>query len=130
METDMTLDTTATPPQQAAYHWNVTFVVKTDYDSTAAATHEIYRTVNDADDLVNVILHTSLDPRIVAFHYERRRAPDLSRAPKACTNCAEPYNQLPPQVHWHGNMCTGHLVFQCTRCGQQQTFPELSDGCR
>ena len=123
----MTVETN--PPEQAGYRWNITFVVRTDYHSVTGATHEVHRTVTDADELVNIILHSSHDPRVVAYRYERQPALDLSGAPRACPDCGRSYGPFPPQQRWHGNGCTGHLVFQCTRCGQEEPYPELTAAC-
>jgi transcriptional regulator with XRE-family HTH domain len=118
-----------TPEQAWQYRWDITLTWRSEQDSPTGQIREHYLTASDPDELAEIVLRTSFDPRVVAYRYERHAALDMSGAPKACTACEEPYGAIPPQQWWTPCNCGGHMTYQCVMCGEEQVYPELNITC-
>jgi hypothetical protein len=110
------------------YRWDLTLTWRSLTDSPNRAWESRIIT-RSPEELCQLVMRTSYDPRIVSSRYERHAELDMSEAPDACTSCAEPYDDLAPRRHWRDCSCGGHLVFECIVCGHSQLYPTLDLGC-
>jgi transcriptional regulator with XRE-family HTH domain len=118
------------PPEQAwQYRWDITLTWRSEQDSPTGQAREHYLTASDPDELAEIVLRTSFDPRVVAYRYERHAALDMSGAPKSCPDCQEPFDTVVPQQWWTPCNCGGHMTYQCVMCGDEQIYPELNITC-
>jgi hypothetical protein len=113
-----------TPTELWRYQWNITVRYRRTPDQPPDAALVKHLSLADPDELAKFILHTSYDPRVVSYHYERRAALDTSAAPKACPGCGTAYDRVSPQQRWQDCSCGGHIVYQCTKCGHEQLYPD------
>ena len=123
----------SSPPPQDVWHyrWAVTLtMVKPDEPTKVDEKHLVAESV---DDLVDVVLHHSLDPRVAAYSYHRFTALDMTAAPTRCAECGERYQQLSPGGQaWRETCrcsCGGHAIFSCTACGTHQAYPRVEPDC-
>ena len=119
-----------TPGQLWHYQWDITFTFRAREDSPTGQALSSHVSVSDPDELVDIILHTSYDPRVLSYYYERKAALDMSAAPRACPACAEAYDPASPRQWWRTCDCGGHMVYQCVMCGREQLYPDLAATCQ
>ncbi|MEU8819987.1 hypothetical protein [Actinoplanes sp. NPDC048796] len=116
---------TVSPADAWVFRWRVTFTLRLDSRST----YETHRTVNTPDELCDLVLHSSMDPRIVAYSYHRYAVLDTGAAPTACRWCDEAFTDTPPQREWRNCSCGVHVVVTCAVCGSGDIFPRPSHAC-
>ncbi len=121
--------TRPTPAQVWRFRWNITLTLRTVEDSPTGHSRHRYLTATDPDELTEIILRTSYDPRVVSYRYDRLAELDLSLAPTACHACDEPYAQTPPRQALQACDCGGHMTYQCVACGETQMYPDLAITC-
>jgi hypothetical protein len=112
------------------YRWAVTLTVRELNDDTMVS--EEHLVIDSVDDLVDLVLHRSLDPRIAAYSYHRFAALDMSAAPAVCPRCGEPYIELTPGrswQQWRQCSCGGHAILVCHACGTDHAYPRLEHDC-
>jgi hypothetical protein len=107
------------------FRWKVTLTMRLD----SISTYEVQRVLNTPDELCELVLHSSMDPRIVAYTYHRYAALNTSIAPDACRWCDEPYDETPPRQEWRNCTCGVHVIYTCTACGSGDVFPLPTHAC-
>ena len=119
-----------TPAQVWHYRWDITFTWRSKECSPTGKALTSHLCVSDPDELANIILHTSYDPRLHSYYYERKQALDMSAAPRACASCGEAYDPASQRVWLRSCDCGGHMVYQCVMCGREQMYPEVTMTCQ
>lgn len=110
------------------YRWDVTLTIRDLANPTVISERRV--TAETADELANIVLHTSLDPRIVAYQYYRCVTLDLTDAPTSCAACTEQFADLPPRQVLRTCSCSGHMIYTCIACGVEQLYPPRHTTCR
>jgi hypothetical protein len=111
------------------YKWAVTLTIREENPTQIREKHLV---VDSVDELVELILHRSLDPRIAAYTYHRFAALDMSAAPERCGECGERYPPLTPGHAWRTTQacsCGGHAIFSCVACGTRRMYPRVEATC-
>ncbi|BCB87568.1 hypothetical protein [Phytohabitans suffuscus] len=118
------------PPGEVwRYKWAVTLTMR---EEDPAQVREKHLVVDSVDELVELVLHSSLDPRIAAYAYHRFATLDMTAAPEHCTQCGEPYPPLTPGRAWRTTQpctCGGHAIFSCGACGTRLMYPRVESTC-
>jgi hypothetical protein len=109
------------------YRWEVILTWRSSTESLI--TYETRRTVRTADELVDIVLHSSYDPRIVSYSYHRYTELNLAAAPSECSGCGEAFADTPPRQQWRTCVCGAHVFYTCAACGSGQVYPVPSAGC-
>jgi len=109
------------------YCWEAVLTWRSSTDSLA--TYETRHTMTSVDELVELVLHSSYDPRIVSYSYHRYTELNLAAAPTECPQCREPYADHPPRQRWLSCVCGAHIVYNCVACGSRQIYPVPTVEC-
>jgi hypothetical protein len=119
-----------TPDTLWRYRWDI---VLTSVEASGRV-KLIQRVAHTADELSDIILHTSYDPRIVNYTYSRQAELDTSGAPSTCASCGSPYRS--PSAYpaasaqeWQECSCNGHFILVCPGCDEMSVYPEYGPGC-
>jgi hypothetical protein len=118
------------PPGEVwRYKWAVTLTMREDDPAQVSEKHLV---VDSVDELVELVLHRSLDPRIAAYAYHRFATLDMTAAPEHCVHCGERYPALTPGRAWRTTQacsCGGHAIFACVACGTRLIYPRVESTC-
>ncbi|MGW4944451.1 hypothetical protein ACWEOZ_22995 [Actinoplanes sp. NPDC004185] len=115
----------AAPADAWNFRWKVILTLRLD----SLSTYETHRTVNTPDELCELVLHSSMDPRIVAYSYHRYATLNTNTAPTSCRWCDEPFTEMAPRQEWRNCTCGVHVIYTCTACGSGEVFPRPSHAC-
>jgi hypothetical protein len=100
------------------YRWAVTLTRRSTDDRHSI--FETYKVARTPDELCDIVLHSSLDPTIVAYSYHRYVQPDPPAIGEACGCCAEPFDSIPPSLRWRPVATGGEVLVTCRACGAYQ----------
>jgi hypothetical protein len=109
------------------YRWEVVLTWRSSTESLH--TYETKRIVDSPDALVDVVLHSSYDPRIVSYTYHRYTELNLAAAPRECSGCGEPFADTPPRQQWRTCVCGAHVFSTCVACGNPHVYPVPTANC-
>jgi hypothetical protein len=118
------------PDTMWRYRWDI---VMTSVEASGVVRF-IRRVAHTADELSDIILHTSYDPRIVSYRYIRQPELDISGAPSTCGSCGSAYRNpsaypAASNQQWQKCACNGHYILVCPSCDEMSVYPEYGPGC-